>query len=163
MMKLNKLLGACVFCLGALLASAAHADTYTVTNMGEPVDVTSDFAGSKTFDTDYLSLANAGFVTFLHAIVTPEDADQPMSYTLTNTTSGNPADTFSFNLLAAGAIYSTAMSAGLWEMHVVNIDNTFPAAGAGTTRVSAVPLPGASLLFGSGLLGFLGLANRRKV
>jgi len=163
MMKLSKLLGAGVFCLGTLLATGAQADTYTVTNMADPVDVTSDFVGPKTSDTDFLLLANAGFVTFQHVIVTPVDAEQKMSYTLTNTTSGNKADFFNFDLLAAGAKFSTVMSAGLWRMDVVNLDNTFPAAGAGTTRVSAVPLPGAALLFGSGLLGFLGLANRRKI
>ncbi len=130
--------------------------------MGTPVDVYSDFSKS-TLDTDYLSLATGGLVTFLHVIVTPVDAEQKMSYTLTNTTSGNPADTFSFDLLSAGMNFSTVMSAGLWKMDVVNLDTTFPAANGGTTRVSEVPLPGAALLFGSGLLGFLGLANRRKV
>lgn len=160
-MKLNKLLGSGVFCFGALLATAAHADTYTITNMATPQDVHSDFAGVQTSDTDFLSLAHAGFVTFLHVIVTPNDADQKMSYTLTNT--DNPGENFTFDLLDVGAKFSTVMSAGFWKMDVVNIDNTFPEAGAGTTRVSAVPLPGAALLFGSGLLGFLGLANRRKV
>lgn len=162
MMKLNKLVAAGVFCLGTLLATVAQADTYTVTNMGTPVDVFSDFS-KGTEDTDYLSLAAGGLVTFLHVIVTPLDAEQKMSYTLTNTTSGNPADTFTFDLLSAGAQFSTMMSAGTWEMKVVNLDTAFPAANGGTTRVSAVPLPGAALLFGSGLLGFLGLANRRKV
>lgn len=161
-MKLNKLLGVGMFCLGALLATGAHADTYTLTSMGTPVDVYSDF-NKGTLDTDYLNLATGGLVTFLHVIVTPLDAEQKMSYTLMNTTSGNPADTFSFDLLSAGMQFSTVMSAGLWKMDVVNLDTIFPAANGGTTRVSEVPLPGAALLFGSGLLGFLGLVNRRKV
>ncbi len=48
------------------------------------------------------------------------------------------------------------------KQYVLRID---PAGGAGavaTSSVSAVPLPGALWLFGSALLGFLGLSNRRK-
>jgi len=162
-MKLSKLLGAGVFCLGTLLATGAQADTYTVTNMADPVDVTSDFVGPKTSDTDFLLSGQCWFGDFPARHCYARRCRTKMSYTLTNTTSGNKADFFNFDLLAAGAKFSTVMSAGLWKMDVVNLDNTFPAAGAGTTRVSAVPLPGAALLFGSGLLGFLGLANRRKI
>jgi hypothetical protein len=169
MMKLNKFLGVGVFCLGTLLATGAHAATYTV-SAAQPVDVESSFTGTPLgVDVDKLLVATSSMVDFLHMVVTPQGtpghpgADQTMSYSLT--LDGSPATpAIEFVLHQIGDHFTTGLSAGTWSMKVVNLDTTqFPTANAGTTRVSVVPLPGAALLFGSGLLGFLGFANRRKV
>lgn len=157
-MKIKTALSAGVLALAGLLGSTAQAATYDVINGGDTQYVTSDFAGASTSDVDYLNIVYAGLVTFEHQVVTPSTADQLMGYTLEQ-----GANVITFSLASLGAKFSTFMTAGLWKMTVVNLDNTAPAAAAGTTAVSSVPLPGAALLFGSGLLGFLGFSNRRKV
>ncbi len=42
-------------------------------------------------------------------------------------------------------------------------DQTRTDAGVALVRVSSVPLPAAAWLFGSGLLGLIGVAKRKKV
>ena len=128
-MKLNNTLFTGALLLATLFTGSAQAATYDVVNHGETQYVLSDFSGSSTSDVDTLNMVADGLVTFEHAVVTPIRADQLMSYTLQK-----GADIVTFSLASLGNTFSTFLTKGLWTMTVVNLDNTTPAAGAGTTQ-----------------------------
>ena len=107
-------------------------------------------------------LAEDGLATFTLKSITPNNSniDTAVSYLLST---NNGATTFSFLLSTVGASFSQFMTAGIWTMVSTSLDGTAPMPNQATTSVSAVPLPGAALLFGSALMGFFGFSNRRKV
>lgn len=56
--------------------------------------------------------------------------------------------------------FSQLISVGTYTFTIFNNSTTLKSS---TSGLSAVPLPGAAWLFGSGLLGFMMLSSRRKV
>lgn len=61
---------------------------------------------------------------------------------------------YTFSVVGTGSDVLKFSAVGTSDTFGGNIDNV---------SLSAVPLPGAALLFGSALLGFMGFSNRRKV
>jgi hypothetical protein len=48
-----------------------------------------------------------------------------------------------------------------YSSNLAGVDSVFPGIGTALYRVSAVPVPAAAWLFGSGLIGLIGLARRK--
>lgn len=163
-MKFSKLARAAVLAAGLAGAlGAANAATYNVVNHQPPVAVESEWTSTQRSDLDVLNLAADGLATFTLKSVdsagTP-GIDTAVSYLLST---NNGMTSFSFLLSSVGASFSQFMTAGIWTMVSTSLDGTAPMPNSATTSVSAVPLPGAALLFGSALMGFFGFSNRRKV
>lgn len=104
------------------------------------------------FNFDYVG----GLVKFLLEDTTPDF--KTVDYTLVGTDIGSPI-TFSLTDVADGLakpFYSVLLSGGSYSLTITTD------ALSSQTDISAVPLPGAALLFGSTLLGYMGLSKRRK-
>lgn len=139
--------------LGAA-AVAAHAapvpvTTDTLINHGPVLDTvmgTRTLQG-LTYDFNY----SGGLVSFLLYDANPRNS--PAHMTLF---SGNVV-IFDKIGLKIGEVFSYLLGAGTYTLRVRNN------AKADDIMISAVPLPGAAILFGSALLGFVGFSSRRKV
>jgi len=101
-------------------------------------------------------VANGDFNNLIRGFQTVTDVGD-QSFTLSLTTELNPGDQFflfnSFNLLSydggiADGLSSASLSTNLREFRVLE-------------RTSVVPVPAAAWLFGSGLIGLIGMARRK--
>lgn len=101
-------------------------------------------------------VANGDFNNLIRDFQTVADVGD-QSFTLSLTTELNPGDQFflynSFNLLSydggiADGLSSASLSTNLREFRVLE-------------RTSVVPVPAAAWLFGSGLIGLIGMARRK--
>lgn len=148
-------LGAAVF--------AAPAQAVTLVNHAAPIEVTAGATTGGPTDTygpspfvfafDYVG----GLVKILLDDTNPDQ--QTVSYSLYNVTADSLVANFSFDDVLDGAakpFYSTLLSAGAYTLTITTSANS------STTFISAVPLPGAALLFGSTVLGYLGVNKRRN-
>jgi len=156
---------AAAFVGAAFMATSAQAAT--LVNHGSPltyvVSATATSTGvippsvefgpnGTTFLFDYVG----GLVTFKLLDTDPDL--QVVNYKLFNTALSMTEALVSFSLQdEVNTLFSYALSAGSYALKI-NADTSFSA----STEVSAVPLPGAALLFGSTLLGYMGLSKRRK-
>jgi hypothetical protein len=164
MMKTLKLLTAGFVVLFASMA--ANASTYFV-----PTDGDFNFAAQigsfdiGVFDNDaalaaaspYLAVSTGDRVT----------ADGPPATTLTNATAGGSLDITGGDFIigaytaATGWVGGTGLMTGD-NIYTVSFTDTIPGASV-VVDVSTVPVPAAAWLFGSGLLGLVGVARRRRV
>ena len=170
---MNKTLLAGAIALTMGVASNASAISLDVTSM----TFGSVSAASGTADTDNLGTTFNG--TFFGKAWT---ATTVSGYTATgaHTYAGtSPFGAFSYNFsltagqFAFGTLFDWSVNLGIPVLAIINADGTgvgtpmqvgpFPGqAPAFNGTVSAVPVPAAVWLFGSGLVGLAGVARRRK-
>lgn len=120
---------------------------------------------SQTFYTDTFSIGSAGM---FEAVLTDFNFPDPLeSYGLSITTAteslGQLTDSGSFMFSADPgkyylSVFATAENFGQYGIQISQMDDAL--AGI-TTGVSAVPVPAAVWLFGSGLLGLAGVTRRK--
>jgi hypothetical protein len=140
--------------VAGLFAGAANASTdlgALVNNDGavlanlNSVDVRAPF-NSHTYGYDFSYVG--GLVKFVLEFANPNN-NVPLSYTLTGTT---PA---SFSLVGNGSTFAAQLAGGTYHLDITTTSTS------ASTEISAVPLPGAALLFASSLFG-AGALRRRK-
>ena len=71
----------------------------------------------------------------------------------------NPDDAFESGYYSAGSLL---LGAGSYSVDIIVVASPFGGGGAYVEVQSAIPVPAAVWLFGSGLLGLVGLARRKK-
>lgn len=154
MLTLSKLAAAVVIGTAAFVGTAQAATTpITVVNEASPTLLTVDTAvngDTKTFSFDYLG----GVLKLLLIDTTPDEKSvqyKLFSPELTEVLK----DT---NVLGTEPSVSWSLAAGSYVLQITNLGSTMFSA----TQISAVPVPGAALLFGTTVLGFFGLNKRRK-
>jgi hypothetical protein len=190
---MNKPIKKAAFAVFSILAMTgfAHAKTMSVSDVST-VTLSSDTAINSSGSADNqqanqqsffynLDLSGTAF-TNNQADVTLSLADtlndgNTVNYTLYNATGdtkfnpanptgglGRPVQAFSLTDTNDGVAPSMKLSLLDGVDYLLRISLNGPGAlTAIGAPVSAVPLPGAALLFGTALLGFLGFSNRRKV
>ena len=157
----------CVFALFASSASAAIIDlTATIdgaqANAGAGTGSLSTGSGSMTFDTD-LSLLS--WDISWTPLVSGETAAHFHGPALPNQNAGVQVNIgVGSNPAIGSAVLTTQQGSDLLsDLWYVNIhSNDFPS-GEIRGQVNVVPVPAAVWLFGSGVLGLIGIARRKKV
>lgn len=135
------------------LAAGANAATLLVNHADPIVAAVSKGGPNPQFPSSFdFTYQDGGLVSFELLTTIPNDATSTVS--LRNT---GGSYLYQNIVLALNQAVSYSLAAGNYTLELVS--------GARTDiiGISAVPLPGAALLFGSALMGFLGFSNRRKV
>lgn len=135
--------------IGLSMAAASAAPVDTLVNHGPELEtVLGTFAKQgMSYDFNY----EGGLVSFVYYDANPHEP--PTKFSLYK------GSTLIFEKigLLVGDVFSYSLGAGTYTLTVR------PNAKADDILISAVPLPGAAILFGSALLGFFGFSHRRKV
>lgn len=134
------------------LISGANAATMLI-NHSDPLEATLAKGGQTVLPSAYdFTYVDGGLVSIKLTDDNPNDDVATVS--LRNTGGSYIVQGL---ILALDQVVSYSLAAGNYTLELVS------GARADTFEISAVPLPGAALLFGSALMGFLGFSNRRKV
>ena len=139
-----------VMTIGTLLFTASNSWANTV--VYDKVELFQ----TETFFTDMFEITEAG--SYL-AILTDFEFPMPMSATGMSVTTAT--DSLG-SLLAPGSFTFDAMPGDYFVSFFGFADVSAPELGQYGIEISQVPVPAAVWLFGSGLIGFAGVARRRK-
>lgn len=139
-----------VMTIGAFLITAGHSQANTV--VYEKVELFQ----TETFFTDMFTVIDAG--TYV-ATLTDFEFSAPMTATGMSVTTAT--DSLG-SLLAPGSFNFEATPGDYFVSFFGFADVFLPQLGQYGIEVSQIPVPAAVWLFGSGLLGLVGIARRRK-
>lgn len=133
----------------AALVGSAQASTITVTN-GAGAQLLNQSTATESYSFNYAG----GLLKLLLADTSPDYAS--VQYKLYTT--GLTATLQDVNVSGTEPSVSWALAAGSYVLEIINLPGTL----FSQTQISAVPVPGAALLFATTALGFFGLNKRRK-
>lgn len=162
----------------AVTISLDPASTTSVAGSNFSLDVLADFSSTEiiqgsvefNFDSNLLSYTgfswNSDFLSLFPLAELEIESSEIVSIGFgtfdTVTGDGHTIGTISFDALAVG---STAVNMGVSSFHGDYLDSGYNIVTASfnnaTVDISAVPVPAAVWLFGSGLIGLAGIARRR--
>ncbi len=169
--SLNTIAGAVALALVASVGSVAHATTYNLdTSNGAPLSYSNQediFAGAltkgSTVDDTFSFTLSGTTSTETTAAVESSIKGDLTSYTLKLFKAGNTPSLLATANLSSGLDYTSNLAAGSYFLEVISavksVKNGFY---TGSVSISAVPIPGALLLFGSSLIGLAGAGMRKR-